>query len=302
MTIPVCAPARRVERAPRIALPPGTIDCHFHVFGPRAAWPYAPNRSYTPPDASLGEYERLAQIFGIERAVIVQPSPYGMDNRRSMEVVAQSHLPMRAVLVVDPDVDDAYLLDAHAHGARGVRLNLLFGAGLALDTAQTLASRIRALGWHLQFLADVSTIDHLSDFVRALRVPVVFDHLGHVPTRKGIHDRGFQALVGLVRDGLAWVKLSGTYRSTGLASPPYTDTRVFIDALIEANPQQLVWGTDWPHPSIPVSMPDDTDLVDQFLDWVDDDALREAIFVRNPERLYGFDPHVARIGAVASAR
>ncbi|MFC0397379.1 amidohydrolase family protein [Paraburkholderia rhizosphaerae] len=291
MSIPVCAPARPLSRAPKKRLPAGTVDCHFHVFGPERAWPYAPGRSYTPPDATLADYETLADSFGIARSVIIQPSPYGMDNRRSLQAIAESRLPMRAVLVVEPDVSDHDLAEFHRLGARGVRLNLLFGAGLALETAQTLAKRIQGLDWHLQFLADVSTLTDLTGFVERLRVPAVFDHLGHVPAHKGIRDAGFQNLLALVRDGLAWVKLSGTYRSTGLHATPYVDTRPFIDALIDANARQLVWGTDWPHPAIAVPMPDDTELVDQFNEWVDDTAVRQAIFVDNPERLYGFEPY-----------
>ena len=293
MTIPVCDPARPLSHAPRRTLPPGTVDCHFHVFGPADEWPYAPGRSYTPPDATLADYERLAQAFGIGRSVIIQPSPYGMDNRRSLQAVADSRLPMRAVLVVEPTITDAELDEYHRLGARGVRLNLLFGAGLAMETADVLAQRIRELSWHLQFLADVSTIDDLPRLVERLRVPVVFDHLGHVPTHKGTGNAGFQNLLALVREGLTWVKLSGTYRSTALSHTPYDDTRPFVDALIDANPGQLVWGTDWPHPSIAVPMPDDTDLVDQFGEWVEDQVLQQAILVDNPERLYGFGPYVA---------
>jgi predicted TIM-barrel fold metal-dependent hydrolase len=292
MTIPVCEPARAISRPPKNPLPPGTVDCHFHVFGPASAWPYAPGRSYTPPDATLANYEHLAQTLGIARSVIIQPSPYGMDNRRSLQAVAESRIPMRSVLVVEPGVTDAELADYHRLGARGVRLNLLFGAGLAIDTASTLAHRIGELGWHLQFLADVSTIDDLPGLVQRLRVPAVFDHLGHVPAHKGTGNAGFQNLLALMREGLAWVKLSATYRSTGLMATPYDDTRSFVEALIDANPRQLVWGTDWPHPSISVPMPDDTDLVDQFGEWVHDPALRQAILVDNPERLYDFEPYI----------
>ena len=287
----MCEPARALSRAPKNLLPPGTVDCHFHVFGPESEWPYAPGRSYTPPAAPLADYERLAQNFGIARAVIIQPSPYGMDNRRSLQAVVASRIPMRSVLVVKPDVTDAELAEFHRLGARGIRLNLLFGAGLAIDTASTLAQRISDLGWHLQFLADVSTIEDLPSLVERLRVPAVFDHLGHVPAYKGVGNPGFQNLLALVREGRAWVKLSGTYRSTSRLATPYDDTRPFVEALINANPRQLVWGTDWPHPSIPVSMPDDTDLVDQFDEWVVDPALRQAILVNNPERLYDFEPY-----------
>lgn len=286
----MCEPARALSRAPKNLLPPGTVDCHFHVFGPESEWPYAPGRSYTPPDAPLADYERLAQSLGIARAVIIQPSPYGMDNRRSLQAVIASQIPMRSVLVVGPGVTDAELAEFHQLGTRGIRLNLLFGAGLAIDTASTLAQRISDLGWHLQFLADVSTIEDLPTLVERLRVPAVFDHLGHVPAYKSVGNPGFQNLLALVREGRAWVKLSGTYRSTSHLATPYDDTRPFVEALINANPRQLVWGTDWPHPSIPVSMPDDTDLVDQFDEWVVDPALRQAIFVDNPEQLYDFEP------------
>jgi 2-pyrone-4,6-dicarboxylate lactonase len=291
VTIPECEGPRPLQRPPRHRLPAGSIDCHFHVFGPADRWPFAPGRSYTPPDSSLDDYEQLADTFGIARAVIVQPSPYGMDNRRTLEAMAQSRLSMRAVLVLDTDVSENELIEYDRLGARGVRLNLLFGAGLAMSAADVLANRIRDYGWHLQFLADVSVIDNLPAMVQRLRVPIVFDHLGHVPTHKGVDDAGFQNLLALLREGLAWVKLSGLYRSTGQDSTPYDDTKPFIDALLAANPQQLVWGTDWPHPSIKVPMPDDTDLIDQLSDWVSDTSLRQAVMVRNPERLYGFESY-----------
>ena len=195
---------------------------------------------------------------------------------------------MRAVLVLDGTASEAQVERAHERGARGVRINLLFKAGAALSEAERLADLIRPLGWHVQFLADVSDLEDLQGIVERLRVPVVIDHFGHVPVAKGPSDPGFQALLGLVADGRAWVKLSGSYRATSLVRPPYDDVRPFLDRLVAVNPAQLVWGTDWPHPSIAVPMPDDADLVDMFGSWVGDRALRQAIFVSNPERLYGF--------------
>ncbi len=290
MTIPVCEGAQPVTRKPAWSLPGGAVDCHFHIFGPNAAYPLAPERSYTPPEAPLGHYEQLCATIGIERAVIVQPSPYGFDNSRTLRAMTESSIPMRAVLVLDPTVSEAQLHHYHGQGARGVRLNLLFGAGAALSSAEQLADRIRDLGWHMQFLADVSVLDDLSRLTDRLRLPLVFDHLGHVPVAKGPQDPGFQTLLALVREGRAWVKLSGAYRVTGRISPPYDDVHPFVDALLGANSSQLVWGTDWPHPSIPVPMPNDVDLVDMFGNWVVDYSLRRAVLVRNPERLYGFAP------------
>jgi predicted TIM-barrel fold metal-dependent hydrolase len=288
MTIPECAPARPVSRSPIRELPPGAVDCHFHVFGPESRFPYAPGRSYTPPDASIADYETLADTLGFSRAVIVQPSVYGLDNSRTLSFLRESRIASRAVLVLDPDTSERELEALHESGVRGVRINLVFAAGLAMETAVRLADKIRALGWHLQFLADVSQIDDLRGLVSRLDMPVVFDHLGHVPTRKGVADRGFQDLLALVRDGRAWVKLTGAYRVTGMKAPPYDDAMPFVEALLEAGPGQLVTGTDWPHPAIPVAMPDDADLMDMFGNWVGDEALRQKIFVDNPERLYGF--------------
>lgn len=289
MTIPECAPSLPICRAPRVRLPLGAVDCHFHVFGPEAEFPYAPGRSYTPPDASIAEYETLARILGFSRAVIVQPSVYGFDNSRTLSFLQKNHLTTRAVLVLDPNISEKELERLHQLGVRGVRVNLVFAAGLALEAASILARKIAGLGWHLQLLADVSQLEELKGLVRRLDIPVVFDHLGHVPAQKGIADKGFQALLSLVRDGSAWVKLTGAYRVTGIKATPYDDVRPFIEALIDANPLQLVSGTDWPHPSIPVPMPDDTDLMDMFSGWLDDAELNQQLFVKNPERLYGFE-------------
>jgi predicted TIM-barrel fold metal-dependent hydrolase len=289
LTIPQCAPARPITRAPSFVLPAGAIDCHFHIFGPSPLYPYAPGRSYTPPDAPLAAYEHLADTLGFSRAVIVQPSVYGLDNSRTLAAVEESRLPMRAVVVLDPAVSEAELEDLHRRGVRGVRINLLFKAGLALDATSVIADKVRDLGWHLQFLADISQVTNLSDLVGRLRVPVVFDHLGHLPAGKGIVDPGFRDLLALLRDEKAWVKLSGTYRVTGRDRVPYDDAAPFVQALVEANPRHLVWGTDWPHPSIGVPMPDDTDLLEMFCGWVPDESLRRLIFVDNPERLYGFE-------------
>lgn len=289
MTIPKCASALPIRRRPVRELPPGAVDCHFHVFGPEGCFPYAPGRSYTPPDASIADYEALADTLGFSRAVIVQPSVYGLDNSRTLSFLRESRIPARAVLVLDPNVSEAELARLHELGVRGVRINLVFAAGLAMATAAGLADKIRNLGWHIQFLADVSQIEDLSGLVRRLRIPVVFDHLGHVPAEKGVANKGFQHLLSLVRDGTAWVKLTGAYRVTGMAAAPYEDVRPFADALVEANPGQLISGTDWPHPSIPIPMPDDADLLDMFASWVDDPDLYQQCFVKNPERLYGFD-------------
>lgn len=290
MSIPFCAPADVAPKHPRLRLPAGTIDTHFHIFGPASHYPYAPDRTYTPPDASLAAYEHLAETIGIARGVIVQPSVYGTDNRRTLDALRESGMEMRAVAVIDKSMTDRDLEILDAQGVRGVRINLVFNQRESFGIAARLADMVRDLGWHLQFLADVSQIPGLARAVEALRLPVVFDHLGHVPTGKGIEDSGFQDLLALLRDGLAWTKISGAYRSTITPLPPYRDVTPFAQALITANPDHVLWGSDWPHPSIPVPMPNDGDLVDMTMDWATDETLQRKLFVTNAEALYGFEP------------
>ncbi|CAN5424303.1 amidohydrolase [soil metagenome] len=288
--IPACAPADLSPRPPRSALPAHAVDTHFHIFGPATEYPYAAGRSYTPPDASLAQYEHLARRIGFTRAVVVHPSVYGTDTKRTLAILRETRMPMRGVVVIDETVSEHELLRMHNLGVRGARINLLFKAGVGFATARLLADRIRDLGWHLQFLVDVSEIDTLAIEIEALRLPAVFDHFGHVSAGKSIKNTGFQVLLSLVRDGRAWVKLSAPYRITTRQAPPYSDITPFAEALIAANPDRILWGSDWPHPSIAVAMPNDGDLADMAMSWTSDADIRQKFFVTNAERLYGFDP------------
>lgn len=290
MPIPVCAPADPCPEPPSFAMPAGAVDTHFHVFGPADVYPYASDRAYTPPDAPVAAYRQLAARLGIQRAVIIQPSVYLFDNRRTLDAMGELGMPARAVAVVDPAVSDAELARLHGLGVRGLRVNLIFGGQLDFGDARRLADRIRPLGWHLQFLADVSAIPDLEAAVRQLSITCVFDHLGHAPTHRGLGAGGIQALLRLLETGSVWVKLSGSYRITTEATTPYRDVEPLARALIAANPERVVWGSDWPHPSTAVAMPNDGKLLDMLADWAPEPAVREQILVRNPELLYGFPP------------
>jgi 2-pyrone-4,6-dicarboxylate lactonase len=268
-------------------LPQGAVDTHFHLFGPATCYPYATGRSYTPDDASLAAYLAMAQNLGIARAVIVQPSPYGTDNRRLLDGLAQSPIPMRGVVAVKADVTDATLAAMHEAGVRAIRINLVFDAAAAVQTASDLAPRLRELGWHIQFLVDVSTWPDLAHTAGRLDLPMVFDHLGHVPADLGTANVGFQAMLALMREGRAWVKASGTYRMTkGHEQVPYSDVRPFFDAVVQANPDHVLWATDWPHSAIRLPTPDDAALSAMSLDWLGpDDGLLSKVFVENARRL-----------------
>jgi len=286
MTTPCLAPDPN-PRPPKFPMPAKACDCHAHVLGPPDKYPYVANRSYTPPTALLGDYQTLHRILGIERAVIVQPSVHGTDNKVTLDAIAGYGPDARGIAVVDTDVSERELQRLHDGGIRGVRLNLLFGGGVGLNALEPLAQRIADLGWHVQLLLDARDLVNLAPRLRSLPVPVVVDHMGHMKTGHGIDHPGFQALLELARDGICWIKLSGNYRVSS-DGPPYRDAIPFARALIEAAPQHMVWGTDWPHPALNDVMPNDGDLLDALDDYAPEADMKRAILVDNPARLYGF--------------
>lgn len=283
---PLCAPADPSPRPASFTPPAGACDCHAHVFAPASR--LVPERVYTPPPAPFAGYRRVLATLGIDRAVIVQPSVYGSDNRATLAAVAAGGDAFRAVVVVDQSTSRHALRDMHERGARGARINAMYAGAHSLHDLPGLAHILADLGWHLQLLMDVSQLDDLANLFRDLPVPVVFDHMGHVPAARGTGDPGFQALLRLMAEGRAWAKLSGSYRTTAESHPPYGDVAPFARALVAANPDQCVWASDWPHPHIPVTMPNDGALLDMLQDWVPDPDARNRILVDNPARLYGF--------------
>ena len=284
---PACPGFDPHPRTPRITLPPLTCDTHHHVFGPYARYPLQPVRSYTPPEATLEDYVRMCRAVGIERSVLVHPSIYGTELSSLIDTLETCRSWMRGVAVIDDTFDDAALARLDRAGVRGVRFNVLFKGGTPLAQARVIGERIRRFGWHVQLLIDVSDHPALYDDWKDFPVPVVVDHMGHMAVTRGVAARGFQGLLRLLREGRCWVKLSGAYRISS-AGHPYADALPFVRALVEANPERLVWGTDWPHPSV-ATMPNDGDLVDLVADWLPDAALRERVLVHNPARLYGFE-------------
>jgi len=285
--IPGCQGYNPDPGKPRLAIPPGSSDCHAHIFGQPGKYPFTPNRSYTPPEASIEAYRRMLGALGFEHAVIVQPSVYGTDNRCTRDAVVTSGGKWRGVAVVEPGVSDSLLAELHAAGFRGVRINLLFKGGLQMQALEQIARAIQPLGWHVQLLLDGRDLPQLAERLRRLPVDVVVDHMGHMPASLGIGHAGFQTLLQLLRGGRCWVKLSGAYRIS--AKPqPYDDAVPFARALVETAPDKLVFGTDWPHPSISVPMPQDASLLDLLPTWAPDEATRQRILVENPTRLYDF--------------
>lgn len=266
-------------------------DCHAHVCGPESRYPYAAERLYTPHDALPADFRRMLDSLGIERGVLVQPSIYGTDNRAMLEALDQDPVRLRGVAVVPFDVEAREIEKLHARGVRGVRCNIVDrreGKGiLPLAELRKLGTTIQPLGWHVEFLMHVDEFPDLDRQLADFPVDVVFGHLGYVSTSKSIDEPGYRALLRLMRDGKAWVKLTAPYRLT-MSAMPYPDADAFAGALVDAAPERLLWGSDWPHVFIKTAMPDDAALFNVFQRWVPDPALRQRILADNPARLYRF--------------
>jgi 2-pyrone-4,6-dicarboxylate lactonase len=280
-------------RAPSFAVPPGAVDTHAHVVGLPPQWPLAVNRSYTPVESPVEDYLAMLDATRMTYGVLIQVSVHGTNNGLMMDALKAYPGRLRGVAVVDPDVPgrelDRELDDLAASGVSALRLNVLFGGGIGLEAMTKLGPRCAERGLHLQFLMDVRALAEMEETVRALPVPVVIDHMGHIPVSEGTDHPGFQALLSLLRDGKAWAKLSGAYRISSDA-PHFPDATPFAQAIVEANPEHCLWGSDWPHVGLP-TMPFNTgDLLDQLPVWVPDETTRNRILVDNPARLFGFPP------------
>ncbi len=285
-SIPLCQGPNPDPGTPTHAMPAEAWDCHAHIFGPIARYPFTSNRSFTPPEADLPAYRRMLAALGITHAVIVQPSVYGTDNRCTRDSVVAGGGQWRGVAVVEPSVSERELERLHADGFRGVRVNVLFRGGVTLDALEQLGHKIAPLGWHLQLLLDCRDLVELAPRLRQLPVPIVVDHMGHVPTSAGVEHPGFQVLLQLVRNGRCWVKLSGAYRLSG-GPYPYQDVVPFARALIEANASRMVWGSDWPHPAAKGFIPKAAELLDLLAVWAPEAEMRRRILSENPAWLYG---------------
>lgn len=268
--------------------PPGACDCHAHVIAPEDIQPFVPNRDYTPPPASLEDYEKLHKTLGIQRAVIVQPSFYGTDNTVTLQAIHDYAGPCRGVAVVDVDIEDAALEEMHRAGVRGIRFNLAFAGGVSLDILDRLAARIAPLNWHVQLLVSPETIVENEDRFRRLPAPVVIDHFGLIDAADGVDQPAVDAMRRLLAAGKAWNKLSGCYR-VSVDRPLFKNVVPIANALIAEAPERMVWGTDWPHPAMFEFMPDDGHLLNALFDYADGEEQLRRILVDNPTELYDFD-------------
>ena len=278
-------------RKPGFEMPAKACDAHCHVFGPGALFPYAPNRSYTPPDASKADLKALHDHLGIERCVIVQASCHGTDNSAMVDAIRTSNGRYKGVGMVDDDVTDEELADLNAGGVLAARFNFVrhLGGPPDLDVFHSVIPRIAELGWHVVLHLDDRDIVDYEDMFAKLPLPIVIDHMGRVDPSQGLDAAPMQTLLKFMEYDNVWVKVSGSERISRTGSP-YDDAAAIARALVEKAPDRVLWGTDWPHPNMkPGQVPDDGELVDIIPKFAVDEELRQKLLVDNPNRLYGFD-------------
>jgi predicted TIM-barrel fold metal-dependent hydrolase len=287
-----CLPPVRTPRKPNVKLPKGSIDTHVHVFEGR--YPLSPGRGYNPPDSTLADLKHLHATLGIDRVVFTQPSIYGVDNSAILDGMAALNAETpnraRAVVAFGLEITDDELAKLDARGVRGVRLNTDNKGGMPLEMNQIpeLVARIVPFNWHIEFLFPGKDIVELMPVLTSVKAPISIGHFAYQPATAGVSAPGFQALLELMRRGNTWMKISGANRVSETDLPPYDDVKPLAHALIEAAPERIMWGTDWPHPNKYVANPNDGDLVDAFGDWVTDEAMRRKIMVDTPAKFYRF--------------
>ncbi len=290
MTPPTIPPPHPDPHAPTAFVPPpGACDAHCHVFGPASRFPFAEDRAYTPPDSGIDDFESLQRRLGLSRAVFVQASCHGTDNAAMVDAIERGGGRYAGVAMIDESFTHDDIARLHEVGVRGTRFNFVAHLGGApdLDVFWRIVDRVTAFGWHIVLHFDAKDLPGHADLFERMPCPFVIDHMARVPTAGGLEQEPFEALLTLMEDERAWVKISGAERLTADGPPPYDDVVPFARALIEAAPDRVLWGTDWPHPNVR-HMPDDGDLVDLLAAFAPDETTRNRILVTNPETLYDF--------------
>ncbi len=273
------------QAGPTFTPPAGSVDCHMHLYDSR--YPAAPSATLFPADALLEDYQALQKRLGINRMVIVTPSTYGTDNRLMLDGLRQSHGDARGVAVVDDSISDTQLAALHNAGVRGIRFNLSVGAA-GLGDLEKLSARVHELGWNVQIAAG-PLLGELEPRLAKLPGNLVIDHFGHVPQPEGVNSVAFAALTRLLDSGKCWVKLSAPYLRSKTGAPNYDDVGQVAKVIIQRNPEHLLWGSDWPHPTQPAdNKPDDLHILDLLATWAPDERTRTMILRDNPVSLYGF--------------
>lgn len=273
---------------PSFQVPAGAVDAHCHVFGPGDIFPFAPERKYTPCDASWEQLFALRDFLGFEKNVVVQATCHGADNSALLDVLARANDKARGVVTVKSDIEMAELERMHALGVRGVRFNYVkrLVDPKPDDYYRGIIEKIKRLGWHVVLYFEPSDLKEKWDFFTSLGVPVVIDHMGRPDVTKPLENPDFELFLKFMRENDVWAKVSCPDRLTVSGSPLYSDVVPFAKAVVEEFSDRVLWGTDWPHPNMKKEMPDDGILVDYVPSIATTPELQKKLLVTNPNNLY----------------
>ena len=273
---------------PSFQVPAGAVDAHCHVFGPGDIFPFAPERKYTPCDASWEQLFALRDFLGFEKNVVVQATCHGADNSALLDVLARANDKARGVVTVKSDIEMAELERMHALGVRGVRFNYVkrLVDPKPDDYYRGIIEKIKRLGWHVVLYFEPSDLKEKWDFFTSLGVPVVIDHMGRPDVTKPLENPDFELFLKFMRENDVWAKVSCPDRLTVSGSPLYSDVVPFAKAVVEEFSDRVLWGTDWPHPNMKKEMPDDGILVDYVPSIANTPELQKKLLVTNPNNLY----------------
>lgn len=287
-----CLPPVAEPKRPEILPPPLACDSHFHIFGPTSRFPYSPERAYTPAEAPLEKLLALHARLGFERGVAIQGNGHGTDNSAMLDALRREPGRLRGVAIVKETTTREEIRRMADAGVRALRFHIAPRqpgrfSSLGLEAFEKLAPHMAECGLHVQFFMDARELPNVMERLKHWKRPVALDHFGSTRAAEGTGAPGFELLRRHLAEGRVWVKISGAYRASD-RYPDYEDARALHESLLKANPDQLLWGSDWPHPRLEKNMPDTGHLLDLFNDWTPDPALRRKILVENPARLYGF--------------
>ena len=273
---------------PKFVVPAGAVDAHCHVFGPGDVFPFAPERKYTPCDASREQLFALRDFLGFEKNVVVQATCHGADNSALLDVLEHSDGRARGVVTVKSDITTEELERMHALGVRGVRFNYVkrLVDPKPDDYYRGIIEKIKPFGWHVVLYFEPADLREKWDFFTSLGVPVVVDHMGRPDVTKPVANPDFELFQRFMRENDVWCKVSCPDRLTVSGSPAYADVVPFAKAIVEEFPDRVLWGTDWPHPNLKKEMPDDGILVDYVPSIAVTQELQVKLLVTNPNILY----------------
>lgn len=277
-------------RTPRLRCPPGAVDCHVHLFGPKSRFPFAPGSRYVSDDRLPATQIALQDTLGLARAVVVSGGGYGADTTHLEHVLERYGDRFIGVALLPEDATSAHVRRLDRLGVRAARFVSPSHGGALPPLSPAVAARVADLGWHVQVYPYRTELARLAPELLALPTDVVLDHFGHVPAAEGTAQPAFQAMLRLLDTGRFWVKLSGPMRCT-MDEPPYACVAPLARALVAHRPDRLIWGSDWPHVNMNGrTMPNDGDLLDLLLDWVPEQSVRDRILAENPARLFRLPP------------